>query len=272
MYCTEFIFDGISSREYDLLLCSFDSSTSGPITAGSKIEYSTFKAPGSHQWVKTGSIYSEQLTFTFQVCKYEPGAGDNRPFTERELAFLMRWLVRREYKYLSFVQMGYEDIHYRCQLSLEKYEINGQCYGLTLTALCDAPFGWSGPIHTHISSSGSASAKLYDSSDEIGILFPSVEILSRSGSPESPQNIVICNAMTGAKTQIRNCVAGEQITLRNMVIHSSEQTGKHPTLPDDFNWEWFSIGNTFNNRVNEITITGDCDIDLTWRAPRKAVI
>lgn len=50
------------------------------------------------------------------------------------------------------------------------------------------------------------------------------------------------------------------------------KTDYYNTFFNDFNWKWFSIGNTFENRVNKITVTGNCDIHLSWRAPRKAVI
>ncbi|MCH5265811.1 MAG: hypothetical protein J1F02_07915 [Lachnospiraceae bacterium] len=272
MFCTEFIFDGISSKEYDLLICSFDGNKSGSATAGSNIEFITFKAPNSNKWVRTGSNYNEQLIFTFQVCKYNCNSAENKPLSERELAFIMRWLVRKEYKYLRFIQEGYENIYYNCQINAEKYEIAGQCYGLTLTVTCDAPFGWSEPMHAAISSSTTSTIKLYDSSDEIGITFPTIEILSKSGTPKSPQDITIYNDMTEVEMLIKNCVANEHIMIRDRMIESSEYTDKHSTLSDDFNWKWLSIGNTFDNRVNEITVTGNCNIDLYWRVPRKAVI
>ena len=272
MFCTEFIFDGISSKEYDLIICSFDGNKSGSATAGSNIEYTTFKAPNSNKWVKTGSNYNEQLTFTFEVCKYKCNSVVNEPLSERELAFIMRWLVRKEYKYLRFMQEGYENIYYKCQINAEKYEIAGKCYGLTLTVVCNAPFGWSERIHATISSSTTSSVQLYDSSDEIGVIYPKIEILSKSGTVDAPQDITIRNETTGIEMLIKNCIVNEQITCRNMKIESSEYTSNHTTLFDDFNWKWFSIGNTFDNRVNEIKVTGNCDIELSWRVPRKAVV
>lgn len=281
MFCTEFIFDGISSKEYDLLICSFDSGKSGSATVGSHIEYTTFKAPNSNKWVKTGSTYSEQLTFTFSVCKFQCGNSHNDPLSERELAFFMRWLVRKDYKYLNFVQEGYENIFFNCQINAEKYEVGGKCYGLTLTVTCDAPFGWSEPMSTTISSSTDTTVRLYDSSDEIGIIYPTMTIISNAGTTDTPQDITICNALTGDEMKINNCITDEQITIQDMKIKSSEcyevsegtgYDGDHLTFFDDFNWKWLSIGNTFDNRVNEITITGNCNIELNWRVPRKAVV
>lgn len=271
MYCTEFIFDGISSKAYDLLICSFNGGISGTGTAGSHIEFTTFKAPNSNKWVKTSSTYSEQLTFTFQVCKYKCGAATNEPLSERELAFLMRWLVRRDYKYLQFIQEGYEDIFYSCQINAEKYEIGGKCYGLTLTVICDAPWGWSKNMTATISSSSTKTVKLYDSSDEIGKVYPSVEIHVKGNNEK--QDIQILNNTTGVTTQIKNCEPNEVITISEGVIKSQKYGEEsHIALSDDFNWKWFSIENTFQSRENEITVIGNCDVIINWRVPRKAVI
>ena len=276
MYCTEFVFDGISSKEYDLIICSFDGNKSGSATAGSNIEYTTFKAPNSNKWVKTGSNYSEQLTFTFQICKCKCNSVINEPLSEREQAFLMRWLVRTDYKYLRFMQEGYENIYYKCQITAERYMIDGKCYGLTLNVVCDAPFGWSEEKTAKIVSDGSTTVQLFDDSDEIGILYPRVEIKAMDAG-----DIEITNFLTNTTTIIRNCKAGEIIVLDDGQIKSSHwfeesieynESDSHPSLHEDFNGEWITIGNTFTNRVNKITVSGDCEIELSWRVARKAVI
>lgn len=274
MFCTEFIFDGISSKEYNLIICSFDGHKSGSATAGSHIEYTTFKAPNSDRWTRTGSSYNEQLTFTFQICKYKYSTGIDEPLSERELAFIMRWLVQKDYKELQFIQEGYENIFYNCQINVEKYEANGRCYGLSLTVVCDAPWGWSEIKQATISSSTTSLTKLYDDSDEIGVIYPSVTILSKAGTKSKPQDITIYNNMTGIETRIKNCVSNEKIEMHDMIINSSENidNGYHTTLMDDFNWKWFSIGNSLGDRVNEIKVTGNCKVNLSWRVPRKAVV
>ena len=266
MYCTDFIFDGLSSKEYDLMICSFDSGSSGTFTAGSHIEFTKFKAVNSNKWSKTGASYNEPLTFTFQICKYNNEY--NEPFSERELAFLIRWLVRKDYKYLQFIQEGYENVYYNCQMTAEQYMICGECYGLTLTVTCDAPFGWSDIITTTISSSSTKTVKIYDSSDEIGEIYPIIELHANHTS--STQDIQITNNLTGKSTKIKNCMPNEIIIMKNRKIESSNT--EHKTLYDDFNWKWFTIGNTFTNRINEITVNGNCDIVMKWRVPRKAVI
>ncbi|MCI8793102.1 MAG: hypothetical protein HFG38_09935 [Eubacterium sp.] len=273
MYCTEFVFDGISSKEYDIFICSFDGSHSGEMTAGNHIEFTSFKAPNSNKWSKIGATYNEQLTFSFQVCKYRNGSHDIKPFSERELAFLLRWLVRKDYKWLQFIQEGYENIFYNCQLNVERYVISGQCYGLTLTANCDAPFGWSEIMSTTISSSTEKTVKLYDSSDEIGEIYPSVEIFVKGNK----QDILIENLFTDKKMEIRNCIPNEHIIMKNMILNSEyigfkKSSENHAGIMDDFNYQWLTIGNTLDNRENEIKVTGNCEVILEWRVPRKAVV
>ena len=46
----------------------------------------------------------------------------------------------------------------------------------------------------------------------------------------------------------------------------------HTEIMNDFNYQWLTIGNTFDNRENEIKVTGNCEVILEWRVPRKAVI
>lgn len=281
MFCKEFIFDGISCKEYDLVICSFDGGKSETATAGSNIEYTTFKAPNSNKWFATGSAYKEQLTFTFSICKFQCNSSCNQPLSERELSFLMRWLVRKDYKYLNFLQEGYENIHYNCQINAEKYEVGGKCYGLTLTVVCDAPFGWSEQMSTTISSSTSKTVTLYNNSDEIGVIYPDMVINSNAGTEQIPQEITICNALTGDEMKIKKCIKNERIAIYDRIIESTEcyktsenedYKGNHPTFFKDFNYNWITIGNTFDNRVNEIIVTGNCNIELSWRVPRKAVI
>ena len=277
MYGINFVFDGIKSDEYNIMICSFDGIKSGETTAGSNIEFKYFKIPNSNKWGKISSTYNEQLSFSFQICK-NPCSMESMFFSEREMAFVLRWLNKKEDKWLQIIQEGYEDIYFHCHIHPEKYEIGGQCIGFTLTATCDSPFGWSEIQSLSISSSASLSIKYYDPSDEIGIIYPNIEIVSKADN----QEISIKNDLTSIETKIKNCSNGELITLgENMIVHSSEcepniigvgYSGKHKTFFDDFNWNWFSIGNTFDNRINTISVTGSCDIYMTWRYPRKAVV
>ena len=90
--------------------------------------------------------------------------------------------------------------------------------------------------------------------------------------------------------KIKNCVAGEQITVKDKRISSNEcidqenetsyaYSGRHQTLYDDFNWRWFNVGNYYDNdfahsdpRQNKIEVIGNCKVTLKWKEARKAVV
>ena len=77
--------------------------------------------------------------------------------------------------------------------------------------------------------------------------------------------------------EIRNCIPNEHIIMKNMILNSEYMVStkgmeSHTEIMNDFNYQWLTIGNTFDNRENEIKVTGNCEVILEWRVPRKAVI
>ena len=276
MVAKNFIYDGISLDELGLMICSFEGSQDGEVTAGNSIEFTYSKASNSVKWKKVSATYNEQLSFTLQIGK-DPCVFDEPPFSEEEIAWIQRWLNRKDDKWLQLIQEGYEDIFFNCHIAIENYEKGGECFGFTLTVTCDAPFGWSELQTLDISSDGSYTTKYYDPSDDIGEICPTIQITSKAN-----QDITLTNNLTNKTTVIKNCLADEHIVLSSEMWATSSEcvpvtegtgyNGSHSTFFDDFNYEWFTIGNTFSDRVNEITITGNCDVHISWRYPRRAVL
>lgn len=262
------------------MICSFDGADDGEMTAGSEIEFSYFKAPNSNRFLTTSATYNTQLVIPFEFCKYVCSEPNDDVFTEREIAFIERWLNQKTLtpKYLQFVQEGYEDIYYRCTISLQRKIVGGKCVGFICEATCDAPFGWSEEQNLTINSTGTEVINLYDISDEIGEIVPNINIVSNADD----QTITISNSLTGTTMSIQNCVDGEEIELTDKMTLSSTECvpitpgtgyiGNHSTFFDDFNYQWFTIANTFYERENTITVSGECTITMAWRVPRKAVV
>ena len=284
MIANYFSYDGISSEVYNLVIGSFSGSDDGTQEMGN-VEITTVKAPHSNTFLKANATYNSPIVITFSIMKMNCADMNDYIFTEREIGFISRWLARKDYKKLKFYQDGWDSIHYNAILKVNQHMIGGECVGFDITATCDAPWGYDRTQTTNIdASSGSADVQIYDDSDEIGELYPRVEIdVIESG------NIEITNNFTGKTTKIRNCIAGEQILLTKMAIESSEcipddtgatydYKGRHKTLYDDFNWTWpticnyFTPQNTRDSRVNRYVINGACRVKLTWDSPRKAVI
>ena len=57
----------------------------------------------------------------------------------------------------------------------------------------------------------------------------------------------------------------------NELISDKKYRTKYKTILDEIDTLDNKVAE-INNRVNEITTTGNCDINLYWRVPRKAVV
>lgn len=261
MYCTNFIFDGELSEDYGIIICSFNGSNDSNVDAGSKIEFTTVSVPNSAKVLRTHAKYKEQLTISFSICK--------KPFEDKEFAFtaeeqreIMRWLIRKDFKYICFDSDGYENIFYNVQIHAEHKRAGGELIGYNLTCTCDAPWGWSEEVIVNLSS---VNNKLFDGSDEVGNIHPYTELTAISNGTVSIQN-----NETGQKTEIKNCTSGEILTLSDM-MHISSSKSNHTGLYDDFNWSFPEIQNTYYSTDNEYTLT-NCTAIMKWRESRKAVV
>ena len=131
MKAKNFIYDGVSSDDMGVMICSFDGGDEIS-TVGSKVEISTAKSPNSYKWLKTNAVYNEQLTFSFSFCKDICNLdGNEMSISSEEQAEIIRWLVRKENHYLSFEEDGFENIYYNCTISLEKKQVGGSTIGFT---------------------------------------------------------------------------------------------------------------------------------------------
>ncbi len=280
MIATEFEFDSISSSTYGLYICSFDGAKSGVSTLGNEITFNTVKSPKSNGWIYTDSIYENPLTFTFQCIKYNCNSG-SEPIEARELARIMRWLVRNDgYHYIRFKYNEWDNVFYNAQLKLQKYEIAGQIYGFEIEVICDAPWGYSEMKEHSFNYNDINKEKtftLYNYSDEDGALLPDlmkVEVLEKC-------DLIISNTFNingDEKNQlinytiINNCKSGEILYMdKNMNIISDCDGCIHSTLSDDFNYSFLTLYSDFKSAKNEIEASHACNITINWREIRKGV-
>lgn len=280
MIATEFEFDGISSSTYGLYICSFDGVKNGTGTLGNEITYNTAKSPKNNRWIYTDSVYENPLTFTFQCLKFDCNTG-SKPIEARELARIMRWLLRNDgYHYLRFKHNEWDNVFYNAQLKLQKHEIAGQIYGFEIEVICDAPWGYSEMKEFSFYYNDVNKRKtftLYNYSDEDGSLLPElikIEVLENC-------DLIISNTfnINGDErnqlinhTTINNCKSGEILYMdKNMNIICDGDGYSHPTLSDDFNYCFFKLYSDYKNAKNTITVSHACNITINWREIRKGV-
>lgn len=277
MIATEFEYDGIKSSVYGLYICSFDGTRTGTYSLGNDVTINTVRSPGKKQLIRSGSTWENPLIFQFQVVKYDCNSGVQE-ITSRELAHIMRWLIRSDnYHYLRFIQTGWDNIFYNCSLKLQKHEIAGKIYGLDIEATCDSPWGWSEQKEYTFDTtvSGKRNFNLYNYSDEDGALLPDLfelQILS-----EQPCDLTVTNHFSARKEEkplenklvIYNCKPGEILSMdkhKNIISNLS-----HEHLYDDFNHNFLHLYSDLSSNENQISVTVDCKIRLLWREVRKGV-
>ena len=183
--------------------------------------------------------------------------------TNDEFRALSRWLNRKEFLWFrsfDFCEMEKEKPWFRASFTLTRIESGRDTIGVELKMVTDSPFGYGAEITTTLNfTSGHLSAVVSDESDEIGELFPLVTI-----SPSQAGTITLSNSLTGCATEIKNCLSSETITLSGESLVISTTNTNHD-IANDFNYDFFRIGNTMTERENTITASAPCAVTLKYR-------
>lgn len=292
---TDFEFNGVKASDVNLAIVDFGSpSREGVVSSGGKITFNTSKAANSKKWNFHGSHYDEQLSLSFQVARINLNKRPQEilPASSYEKAYYERWLCRKDgYKYLRFLQNGYENIFYNAKIDLEWIVYGGCTYGAELTVTCDAPFGYS-PLQSYETrvSSGS-SFTIYNDSDETGSVIPQlveVEILTdgdfRLSNSLDPLIMVNYLDLSG-DTVIKGCKTGETITINGVTKQIATNFTSHD-IANSFNYvyprlinldeiypESLGIEKSISSlRKNVFTLSGcGAAINMAYRTIRLAV-
>lgn len=265
MYAIDFEYDGQYLSDYDMIICHFDSATGAATAdAGSKITFGKVSRNYGKSYGLTNTSYDECVTTTFDICK-NPDLFENyddRRITNDEYRDLMRWLNRREF--LKFQVFDEDDkerdtCYYNASFNIEKITIGEVLYGLRLTMESDRPFGYGQELSTNWTFADTSISKiLSDMSDEVGFTYPDVIITCNANGTLS-----IYNELMDCTTRIKNCTVGEVITLKGSEQIITSSYAAHD-ICNDFNYEFFRIGNTIDNRNNRISSSLPCEITITY--------
>lgn len=99
-------------------------------------------------------------------------------------------------------------------------------------------------------------ASIFDISHEEGYIYPHTEITVLEDG-----DLNIYNALEDRNTYIARCKAGEVITMDNPIITTNNS--EHDIL-NDFNWNFFRIANTYENRRNDLITSLPCVIKVEY--------
>lgn len=264
MYAIDFEYDGQYLSDYGFIVCHFDFSGGANIeSAGSKITFEKVSRLCGKRFSLTSARYDECITATFDICKNpDTHEKEELEISNEEYRDLIRWLNRKEFLKFQALSDKEEDIepcYYNVSFNIEKIKVAETLFGLRLTLESDSPFGYGDRIITKYNIQNvSTEYYLVDRSDEIGYIYPDMKIVCNQAG-----DLTINNDYDNCAMTIKNCSVGETIT-----IHGSEQiilsSNSSHDICNDFNWEFFKIGNTFDNRTNRITASKRCNIEISY--------
>lgn len=264
MYALDFEYDGHNLSDFGFIICDFNFSNGATTaTAGSRLEFNKIPRNRGKKHGLAGSKYTECISVSFDICR-DPSLYDDLIITNDEYRDLMRWLNRGEF--LKFQIVKEEDFEgdycwYEASFNIDKITINEKLCGLTLNMETNAPFGYGDTRYSRYTSDlGGDTYDFYDNSDEIGYTYPDISIKCMKAG-----DIRISNSMTKCDMVIKNCKLNEIITIfgDTQIIKSSDL---NHNVANDFNYDFFSIGNSYSDTKNVITLHSPCIFDF-WHTP-----
>lgn len=261
MKAVDFEYDGQHLSDYGFIICDFDgSSGANAVDIGAKISFNKSPVFYGKKHVLLSSEYSDCVSADFDICK-DPETYDDLEITSDEFRDLMRWLNRREFHELCIFDQDedYESVYLNASFNIEKIKIGEKTCGLRLSMETDSPFARGAEqVYKHTFSNLSEEYVVSDFSDDIGYLYPVLKIKCNVGG-----DITVSNTTFECETTIKNCESGEIIVIDGNTLSITTDNETH-NVYNDFNYEFFIIGNSMNNRRNNITVSAQCEIEIRY--------
>lgn len=263
MKATDFEYDGLALSDFGYIICSFSEEGLQTIT-GSQITFNTVSTQSGAKFELTSVEYGEALQTTFQICKNTCNGDKELEIPLKEYRDLMSWLGRKQFHKFKLLKDEYLDIYFEASFNVSRIEIDGKLYGLELTMTTNRPFALGEPRSIIIDNADSTVKTIMSESDEEGYIYPKMEITIKNDG-----NLSIYNEAEDRTMYIANCSANEVINIDYPIIRSSIASHK---IQNDFNWNFFRLASTFQNKKNKITITLPCTIKMTYSPIIKIVL
>lgn len=264
MYALDFIYDSKSASDFGLMICTFNRDSGAVITSnGGDLQFNLVKTPKNDKFYLHSTSYADACTVTFQICK-EPCKHYEPYFTPDEVSKIKRWLCRKDgFHKFQLIQEDHSNLYFYGSFNVHTIQINGQTVGLELTFYSNAPYGYLDGYQIDCSLSPEEPFTIYDVSDETGSIYTPIQITClKSG------NLKLTNSFDGKSTVINNVTKGELICLdmEKSIITSSNESHD---IVSDFNYSFFKISNSFEERENIITTTLPCQLYIDYAPIRK---
>lgn len=261
MYALDFEYDNRYLSDYGFIICDFNSSSGANIVdAGSKITFNTVMQNKGSKHSLIGTQYDECITTTFDICK-NPDVYDELEISNDEYLELVRWLNRKKFYKLHIIDDDHEiePCFFEASFNISKIKIGEILYGLELEMTTNKPFGYG--IERKITNTFTTSLTSFvinDYSNEVGYIYPTLNIICNQSG-----NLRITNDLTGSSTYIKGCSKDEVISI-NGETHAITTSNSSHDIYNDFNYDYFKIGNEINKRDNIIRVSLPCTIEFIY--------
>lgn len=258
MNASDFEYDGRHLSDYGFVICVFNSEKNG-LQIEDNFYNISFKKIATYDGKRNTLVntkYEDCVQKTFDICKNPKlNSGKEMIITDVEYKQLTRWLNRRGFFKFNLIHKdNKEECYYNASFNIKNIYIDGMLYGLRLTMESDKPYGYmdiqeQAMTFTAEDISNSKAKIFYDESDEIGYIYPDLTIICNSDG-----TLTLSNDLTNCSMTITECVTNEVITINGnaQIITTSSTTHD---IYNCFNWQFFTVGNSIDNKINHISST-----------------
>lgn len=260
MKAYDFSYGDKKLSDFGFILCRFGGSQGlETVNDGCQITFNTVPVLGGTKHNLASVTYEECLESTWQICKHSCKKGIQE-ITETEHREITKWLNRKNFLKLKIYDDSHIDLYYNATINVSKIEIDGRLFGFELEVKTNTPFALKEPKAITIKNlEANGKHSINDVSHEEGYIYPLTEITIGDIGSEK-KTLKILNAIENRETIIKNCVAGEVITMDYPVITSDSSHN----IQNDFNWIFFRVANTYENSRNDLTISLPCTIKIKY--------
>lgn len=264
MIAMDFEYDGRLLSDFGFMICNFDSSDVNTISNGSTLTLNTVPMNNGEKHLLSGVKYDSCVSATFSICK-DICVYDNLEISVDENSSIMRWLNRKSFNKFKIIDDDYLDVYFESTFNVSRVVIGGKLVGYELEMLTNSPFGYKDPVKRVFTVNDTNTTNIIvDTSDEIGFIYPKMEIkILQDGE------LGITNEIENRTMTITGCVKDEIITINYPIIETNISSHN---IMDCFNFNFFRIANTPYESVNRIHFSLPCKATITYSPICKVVI
>lgn len=186
----EFVFDGISCKQYDLMIYDFDNLKQNDNAFGTQVTISEDRLNDRYSSLHYGTSNNKVLEFPLVF-----GANTNRILEEKpldrwEMQAIASWLTgHKQYKWLEIVQPDLFNVRYKCIItSLKPITVGWLPWAFTATIKCDSPYAYRTPTTFKFKVDGSSAGVILNRGSHNGYYYPNIKLSLPHGGDFSIRN------------------------------------------------------------------------------------